>query len=124
MQSSSAADRDDFVGLNDGGRIRHQPGLDGLRGLAVAAVVVFHTGLGWLPGGYLGVSLFFTISGVVIGTVILNEIADRGRFSLTAFWSRRGRRLLPAAWVLLTVVAIVRVTSTVFSATTGGDIVA
>ena len=51
VPSSSAADRDDFVGLNDGGRIRHQPGLDGLRGLAVAAVVIFHTGLGWLPGG-------------------------------------------------------------------------
>ena len=48
--SSSAADRDEFAGLTDGGRIRHQPGLDGLRGLAVAAVVVFHTGLGWLPG--------------------------------------------------------------------------
>jgi peptidoglycan/LPS O-acetylase OafA/YrhL len=124
VPSSWAADRDAFARLTDGGRIRHQPGLDGLRGLAVAAVVVFHTGLGWLPGGYLGVSLFFTISGVVIGTVILNDIGAGGGFSLRAFWARRARRLFPAAWVVLTVIALVRVTSTVFSSTSSGDLVA
>ena len=124
MPSSWAAERDDFARLTDGGRIRHQPGLDGLRGLAVAAVVVFHTGLGWLPGGYLGVSLFFTISGVVIGTVILHDIEARGELSLRTFWMRRARRLFPAAWVVLTVIAVLRVTTTVFASTSTGDLVA
>jgi peptidoglycan/LPS O-acetylase OafA/YrhL len=124
VPSSWAAERDDFAQLTGGGRVRHQPGLDGLRGLAVAAVVVFHTGLGWLPGGYLGVSLFFTISGVVIGTVILSEIDARGEFSLRTFWVRRARRLFPAAWVVLTVIAVLRVTSTVFASTSSGDLAA
>ncbi len=77
-----------------------------------------------MPGGYLGVSLFFTLSGTVIGTVILHEIETRGGFSLTGFWARRGRRLLPAAWVVLAVVAVTRVTTTVFASTSAGDIVA
>ena len=126
MPSSWAADRDDFVGLNDGGRIRHQPGLDGLRGLAVAAVVVFHTGLGWLPGGYLGVSLFFTLSGVVIGTVHHpRAAADRHASRCARFWSRRARRLLPAAWVVLAAVAVGRVvTSTCSRRRRRGDVVA
>ncbi len=124
MRNSWAADRASFARLTDGAGIRHQPGLDGLRGLAVAAVVLFHTGLGWLPGGYLGVSLFFTISGTVIGTVILHEIERHGAFSLRAFWIRRGRRLLPAAWVVLAVIAGARITSTVFVSTSAGDVLA
>ncbi len=121
---SLAAERAAFAALTDRRGVRHQPGLDGLRGLAVAAVVLFHTDLGWLPGGYLGVSLFFTISGAVIGTVILDEIKRHGGFSISRFWARRGRRLLPAAWIVLAVVAVLRVTSTVFSSTTGADVVA
>jgi peptidoglycan/LPS O-acetylase OafA/YrhL len=122
VRSSSASDH--FARLTDGHRVRHQPGLDGLRGLAVAAVVVFHTGLGWLPGGYLGVSLFFTLSGTVIGTVILHELGRRGAFSLSGFWQRRARRLFPAAWLLLGTVAVLRVTSTVAASTSVGDLVA
>ena len=95
------------------GRIRQQPGLEGLRGLAVAAVVVFHIGRGWLPGGYLGVSLFFTISGVVIGSVLLAEIERTGRMSVGHFFARRARRLYPAAWLVLAAVAVLRVTTTV-----------
>ncbi len=75
----------------------HRPGLDGLRGLAVAAVLLFHAGYGWAEGGYLGVSAFFTLSGFLITTLLLAERARTGGVSLGAFWVRRARRLLPAA---------------------------
>ena len=79
-------------------------GLDGLRGLAVAAVVVYHTNLGILSGGFLGLDIFFVLSGFIITTLLLNECADRGRISLTDFYARRIRRLVPALVVLLAVV--------------------
>ena len=87
----------------------HLPGLDALRALAVGAVVVFHLGGGWLPGGYLGVSLFFTLSGFLITRNLLLEHERNGGISLRAFWGRRARRLLPAAWVTLAVVTVVSV---------------
>lgn len=117
-------DRRAFRELTSGRRVRHQPGLDGLRGLAVAAVVAFHAGAGWLPGGYLGVSLFFTLSGVVIGTVLLHDVARHGHLPLRRFWARRARRLFPAAWLVLAAIAVIRVTSTVLSATSEGDVMA
>jgi len=75
--------------------------LDGLRGLAVAGVLAYHAGFGWARGGFLGVSLFFTLSGFLITTLLLGEWASSGRISLRAFWARRARRLLPAAMVAL-----------------------
>lgn len=81
----------------------HRPGLDGLRGLAVAGVLAFHSGFGWATGGYLGVSAFFTLSGFLIATLLLGEHRSTGSIDLRAFWVRRFRRLLPAA--LLGVVA-------------------
>jgi peptidoglycan/LPS O-acetylase OafA/YrhL len=83
-----------------GGRRRalpYRPGLDGLRGLAVLAVLLFHGGVSWLPGGFLGVSTFFTLSGYLITTLVLDEVATTGRLSLGGFWARRLRRLTPAA---------------------------
>ncbi|MCB0960996.1 MAG: acyltransferase family protein [Acidimicrobiales bacterium] len=78
-------------------RIPHAPGLDGLRGLAVAAVVVFHAApAGWLPGGFLGVSLFFTLSGYLITSLVLVEVRHDRRVGMAAFWARRIRRLVPA----------------------------
>ena len=62
--------------------------------------------IGGVRGGYLGVSLFFTLSGVLIGTLVLNEIVTTGRFSLPGFWRRRARRLLPPALLTLAVVAV------------------
>jgi peptidoglycan/LPS O-acetylase OafA/YrhL len=86
-------------------RIPHAPGLDGLRGLAVAAVVVFHAGPpGWMPGGFLGVSLFFTLSGYLIATLVLAEVDRDQGLGLAAFWSRRVRRLVPA--LLVTIVGV------------------
>jgi peptidoglycan/LPS O-acetylase OafA/YrhL len=84
--------------------LRHMPALDGLRGLAVAAVLLFHAG--HLTGGYLGVDLFFVLSGFLITSLLLAETARTGRISLSAFWARRARRLLPAlAGVLIGVAA-------------------
>lgn len=104
--------------------LTHQPGLDGLRGLAVSAVVAFHLGFGGVTGGYLGVSLFFTLSGVLIGSLILNEIARTGAFSLRAFWLRRARRLLPPALVTLAIIAVARLITATLNATSGADVVA
>ena len=104
--------------------VTHQPGLDGLRGLAVATVVTFHLGIEQVSGGYLGVSLFFTLSGILIGTLILNEIVNTGGFSLPAFWRRRARRLLPPALITLAVVAVGRIVTADLEATTRADVVA
>ncbi len=84
-------------------RLRYVPGLDGLRGLAVAAVVAFH--VGHLDGGYLGVDLFFVLSGFLITSLLLAEGRATGRIGLGAFWARRARRLLPALGLLLVGVA-------------------
>jgi peptidoglycan/LPS O-acetylase OafA/YrhL len=77
-----------------------------------------------MSGGYLGVSLFFTLSGFLIGTLILDEIVRTGRFSLAEFWRRRARRLLPPAVVTLAIVSVGRIVTADLGATSRGDIVA
>jgi peptidoglycan/LPS O-acetylase OafA/YrhL/lysophospholipase L1-like esterase len=81
------------------------PGLDGLRALAVLAVIAYHLGLGWAPGGLLGVGVFFTLSGYLITDLLLGRYDNTGRLQLADFWLRRARRLLPALFVMLVVVA-------------------
>ncbi len=76
-------------------------GLDGLRAIAVLAVVLYHADLGILPGGFLGVDVFFVISGFLITTLLLAEHGRLGRIRLRAFWARRARRLLPALFLVL-----------------------
>jgi peptidoglycan/LPS O-acetylase OafA/YrhL len=78
-----------------GARAGYRPDIDGLRAIAVTSVVLFHAGLGWLPGGFAGVDIFFVISGFLIGGIVHHEIADH-RFSFAAFYTRRARRILPA----------------------------
>jgi peptidoglycan/LPS O-acetylase OafA/YrhL len=85
--------------------LRYEPGLDGLRALAVAAVLAFHDGR--LRGGFLGVSTFFTLSGFLITRLLLAEWDTAGRISLPHFYGRRIRRLLPAALAGLVVAAAV-----------------
>ena len=81
------------------------PGLDGLRALAVLAVIAYHLHLGWAPGGMLGVGVFFTLSGYLITDLLLGQHEATGTLQLADFWRRRARRLLPALSVLLAVVA-------------------
>ena len=71
-------------------------GLDGLRAIAVAAVIVYHFAPSALPAGFLGVDVFFVVSGFLISRLLVAEVARNGRLSLTNFWGRRARRLLPA----------------------------
>jgi peptidoglycan/LPS O-acetylase OafA/YrhL len=85
---------------------KYLPGLDGLRALAVAAVVAYHLGYGWAQGGLLGVGVFFTLSGYLITDILAGQWAARGRIKLGDFWARRARRLLPALFVMLAVVAL------------------
>ena len=84
--------------------VRHIPALDGLRGAAVAAVLLFHADL--LTGGWLGVDLFFVLSGFLITTLLLGEVGETGRVDLRAFWGRRARRLMPALLLALLGVAL------------------
>jgi len=87
-------------------RLGYRPSLDGIRGLAIASVVGFHA-FGHPAGGYLGVDLFFVLSGFLITTLLLEERSERGRVSLRAFYARRALRLLPGLAVMLaTVVAV------------------
>ena len=79
-------------------------GLDGLRALAVLVVILFHLSPGFLPGGYLGVDIFFVISGFLITALLLREYDNDGRIRLKDFWRRRARRLLPALGMLLLVI--------------------
>jgi peptidoglycan/LPS O-acetylase OafA/YrhL/lysophospholipase L1-like esterase len=83
---------------------RYMPGLDGLRAVAVLAVIAFHEQLGWAPGGLLGVGVFFTLSGYLITDLLLGQWAARGRVALADFWARRARRLLPALFVMVAVI--------------------
>src|SRR5580692_8325757 len=87
------------------GSQRYMPGLDGLRAIAVLAVIAYHVGLGWAPGGLLGVGVFFTLSGYLITDLLLSQYQSSGRLDLVGFWRRRARRLLPALFVMLAVVA-------------------
>jgi peptidoglycan/LPS O-acetylase OafA/YrhL len=82
-------------------------GLDGLRAVAVTAVVIYHLGNGSMTGGFLGVDLFFVISGFLITTLLLEEIGLRGRVDIGAFYLRRARRLLPALVLMLLGTALI-----------------
>ncbi|WEV78458.1 acyltransferase family protein [Janibacter cremeus] len=85
----------------------HLAGLDGLRALAIAAVIVFHLDPDWLPGGFLGVDIFFVISGFLITTLLVREKRSTGRVDLIGFWTRRARRLLPALVVVVPVAILI-----------------
>jgi peptidoglycan/LPS O-acetylase OafA/YrhL len=85
------------------------PGLDGLRAVAVLGVLVFHLAPAWVPGGFLGVDVFFVVSGFLITTLLLREVASTSWIRLPRFWVRRARRLLPAlGLVLVTTIPVAR----------------
>ena len=84
----------------------YRPFLDGLRAVAVLGVLVYHLNRNWLPGGFLGVDIFFVLSGYLITMLLLNEHRKTGRIHLPTFWARRIRRLLPALLVVLVVMVV------------------
>src|SRR3954463_16488766 len=88
------------------GRLPYLPGLDGLRAIAVVAVMIYHANHEWLSGGFLGVEVFFVISGYLITLLLVNEYERKGRINLAQFWKRRARRLLPALLLLLAGLAV------------------
>jgi peptidoglycan/LPS O-acetylase OafA/YrhL len=84
-------------------RLPYRPGLDGVRALAVAGVVLYHAGVSWVPGGFLGVDVFFVLSGYLITSMLLAERGGTGRVNLGGFWAGRARRLLPALGLVVLV---------------------
>ncbi len=87
-------------------RVPYLPGLDGMRALAVVAVMVYHANSDWLPGGFLGVEMFFVISGYLITLLLISERERTYRISLRHFWLRRARRLLPALFTMMLFVTV------------------
>ena len=86
--------------------IRHIPAIDGLRAVAVVAVLLYHLGFRWIPGGFLGVDLFFVISGYVITRLLLDSIQRSGGLDLRGFYAARIRRLLPALLFMIVSTAL------------------
>jgi peptidoglycan/LPS O-acetylase OafA/YrhL len=86
--------------------LSYHAGLDGLRALAVIAVVLYHGGVSWDGGGFLGVEMFFVLSGFLITTLLVSEWLQSGTIALRAFWARRARRLLPALFCLVAAIGV------------------
>ncbi|HSH10206.1 MAG TPA: acyltransferase, partial [Ilumatobacter sp.] len=84
----------------------YQPGLDGLRAISVIAVICYHAGFVGVPGGFLGVEVFFVVSGFLITSLLIDERRSTGRVSLRQFWLRRARRLLPALVAMMLAVSV------------------
>ena len=80
--------------------MKYRPEIDGLRTIAVVPVILFHAGFSWMSGGFVGVDVFFVISGYLITTILLTEM-DQGQYSLMRFYERRARRILPALFVVM-----------------------
>ncbi len=97
MSTTQAAEHD----LVPPARLPYMPGIDGLRAVAVMAVLFYHADFAWARGGFLGVEVFFVISGYLITSLLLVEWLRTGTIGLRSFWVRRARRLLPAVFVLI-----------------------
>lgn len=80
--------------------MQYRPEIDGLRAVAVLPVILFHAGFSWFSGGYVGVDIFFVISGYLITSILIGDL-DRGAFSIAKFYERRARRILPALFFVL-----------------------
>lgn len=83
--------------------MKYRGEIDGLRSFAILPVLFYHAGFNWMPGGFLGVDVFFVISGFLITSLLVNELGSTGRLSITGFYERRARRLLPALFTVMAV---------------------
>lgn len=100
--SRAGAEVDDGVAVSPSWpALGYHPALDGLRALAVLAVMLYHADVRWMRGGYLGVDAFFVLSGFLITSLLLHEWRRTGRIALGAFFARRARRLLPALVLMI-----------------------
>ena len=88
-------------------KTKYLPSIDSLRAIAVIAVIIYHIDVNYLPGGFLGVDLFFVLSGYLISSLIIKEYKSTGTVNLYNFYVRRARRLLPAVYFMITVVLII-----------------
>jgi peptidoglycan/LPS O-acetylase OafA/YrhL len=100
--------------MSERSTIAYQPALDGVRALAVAAVLLFHAEVAGFDGGYLGVSVFFTLSGYLITSLLVHEYDRTDRVDLRTFYGRRVRRLLPASALCLAAIVLISVVSDAF----------
>ena len=102
------ADRAVPAGGAEGARpdFGYKPALDGIRAIAVLSVIAYHFGADWAPGGFLGVDMFFVLSGYLITSLLVLEWGKSSTIDLVAFWARRARRLLPALLLVLLAIAI------------------
>src|SRR5689334_18924052 len=87
-------------------KLNYRQDIDGLRAIAVLSVIFNHAGIGLFSGGFIGVDVFFVISGYLITTIIVNDM-DASRFSLVKFYERRIRRILPALFAMIAVTALI-----------------
>ena len=92
--------------MNDQSHMGYEPSLDGIRAFSVIAVMLYHANISWLPGGFLGVEVFFVVSGFLITSLLIEERETTQRIDLKQFWIRRARRLLPALVVMLSATAV------------------
>ncbi|MEZ5251541.1 MAG: acyltransferase [Ilumatobacteraceae bacterium] len=104
-----------MAGDMDRPTIAHQPALDGLRAVSVLAVLLFHGEVAGFSGGYLGVSVFFTLSGFLITTLLIAEHLRADRIAVGAFYVRRAKRLLPASLSCIAVIAVLSATTDLFA---------
>ena len=91
------------VAIREGVTDHYRPEIDGLRAIAVAAVVLYHAGVSRLTWGFVGVDIFFVISGYLITSILFRDWQSRGRIDFAKFYARRARRILPALWLIVTV---------------------
>lgn len=101
MPSGFSRARAQASSQNNASRLGYLPGLDGLRALAVLGVLFYHADMVWLPGGFLGVEVFFVVSGYLITSLLLAEQESHNKINLKNFWQRRARRLLPALFAMI-----------------------
>ncbi len=104
--SSAAAPAAHSTGGANISKVPYLPGLDGMRAFAVVAVMLYHANSSWLKGGFIGVEVFFVISGYLITLLLIAEKEKSGAVDLKSFWVRRFRRLLPALFVMMTLLAV------------------
>lgn len=92
--------------MNEQPHMGYEPSLDGIRAFSVIAVMLYHANIAWLPGGFLGVEVFFVVSGFLITSLLIEERESTQRIDLKQFWIRRARRLLPAFFVMVSATAV------------------